>query len=609
MQRFKLPFILCFQTTCRKFFAGLIPFIIIFNLPLPLNAQQCNDPVLDIYYNKSIYYIQTFQALRTLKYTDSVLQIIKKTGQIQCKKALRIQLKRAEALELEKKIEEAMGSYFDINLIAEKNKWWDILALSYISLGGTYEIIGRYAESKTNLNNAKLLIDKYALDTIYADYYIRYASILRLTNQIDSSRNCAEKAVQLGFKYKLTRPVTDGYLLLGLTTSDLDSSILYYRKSVEAFAANNEYHGAASQNLNIAYKLYKAGRFKEAVNELHNSTVLLEKMNEKSKGYFDVKSVIHELYSQIFEHYGQLDSAYYHNKKAFNNHRISDYQINYEKINKNTVDFVIEKEKEKVKNLKTIAVLLQTGLIVSSVSILVFVFLLRNNSRKNKKISTINEVIQQQNDLLEKSLHKQSLLLSEVHHRVKNNLQLVISLLTLKSRDINNPTIKQHLDDVSAKVRGIALIHEQLYSSSEFENINIRAYIENLINQYHQLNDAEKEFECALEINDILLNLETVMPIGIICSELIGNTLKYAVSSEKKLKIHIKIQPLENRFVFKYNDNGNGIPEKEFQMNHSKMGLQLIRNMVRQLQGECKFYNDNGMCFNMVFAEKRVSKI
>jgi two-component sensor histidine kinase/tetratricopeptide (TPR) repeat protein len=585
-----------------------VTILAICGMPANLKAQNCDDPTLDQYKNQMRHFIHTYQAIRALDYSDSVWQLINKRGQSPCENSFWIKFERAEALELERRFEEALTVYFELIITAQKKKWWNLFANAHISLARTYEMVGDLPECHRNLMEAKALIHDHSLDTINARFCARYSSYFRLNNQLDSARHYAFCALKYGEKFNISRALTDGYMLLGMMTADLDSSVFYFRKAVAAFVTNKEFHGAASQNLNIASRLIREDRLTEALKELSYTEYLLERMSDKSKGYFEIKARIHNSYSSVYEKRSQLDSSLFHLKLHVENLKAAEYFIDHNKVNSSTINFIIEKEQEKVKNIKTISLLLQTGLILASISIIVFVFLLRNNNKKKKEISKKNLVIQKQYEQLEASLNKQSLLLAEVHHRVKNNLQLVISMLTLKIKDVEYPEMKQHLEDVSSKVRGIALIHEQLYSSAEFENINIGVYIEKLVSQFQQLNDVKKDFNVKLDLGNIDLNLETVMPIGIICSELIGNSLKYAVRKDIKLEIQIKIQPLEHRFVLKYNDNGPGIPS-ELEAHQSKMGLKLIRNMVRQLQAESRFYNDNGMCFNMVFVEKHVSKV
>jgi two-component sensor histidine kinase len=134
-------------------------------------------------------------------------------------------------------------------------------------------------------------------------------------------------------------------------------------------------------------------------------------------------------------------------------------------------------------------------------------------------------------------------------------------------------------------------------------------YLNQLAEHFRVLQKDEDTFDYQIECGTIAFNLETIMPIGIICSELMGNSLKYARMPGMKLNINILLYAVDNKFVFKYSDNGPGLSETNGNKNDKKMGLTLIHNMVRQLQAESRFYNENGAHFNLMFFEKKVSEI
>jgi two-component sensor histidine kinase len=544
-----------------------------------------------------------YHAFNALTYSDSVLQVLKNEGLDICENTLWIKFERAEALEHERRFEEALSIYFDIILAAEKEKWWKLLANAHISLARTFEAIDRLPECLRNLNEAKLVIEKHDLGQENARYFKRYASYLRFINQLDSSKYFAYKAVEYGEKFKISRPITDGYLLLGVAANNLDSTIYFFKKSRDAFLDYDEYHGATSLSLNIASKLFKANRLNEGWQELDRAEVLLSKMVIKTKGYYDMKTAAFEIRSRVYEKQGKTDSALHYLKLSVENKDLANYELDQQKINSNTINFVLEKEK--TKNLNTISKLLKLGLILSLLSILIFSYLWRKNKLKNNQLTSQHNIILTQKEKLENSLNKQLLLLSEVHHRVKNNLQLVISLLALKTRNTKNTEIKEYLENISGKINGIALIHEQLYSTEEFENVDLELYFNNLINQFKSITN-ETDFEITCFINDIYLNLETVMPLGMIFTELLSNSLKHGKIQGQKLIIKINFQKKENKYLMNYFDNGPGMKED---YPYKGLGLNLLKNMVRQLQAESRFFNRNGTHFNLLFEEKHISKI
>lgn len=138
---------------------------------------------------------------------------------------------------------------------------------------------------------------------------------------------------------------------------------------------------------------------------------------------------------------------------------------------------------------------------------------------------------------------------------------MVISLLTLHGHNTDNKSVKNYLDDLSRKVYSIALIHEQLYRSGDFEKIDTKEYIDELTSNFKILQDNRGQVEFQTELDHISLNLETVLPLGIICSELISNSLKYAQSENGNIKLNISLKVVGTKYLLHYKDNGPGIAD------------------------------------------------
>lgn len=577
--------------------------------PITLKGEKCPEKELVGYTQQVQFYIQRHETERSLRYSDSVIQVLKNPLKMECKAALSFLIERGEVLEINKRFAEALDLYYHVIRTSESKSWWSLSATAHIAAARCFEVFDRPDDCIRHFEMAKKIIEQYKLFDIYANYCLRYASFHRIYGNLDSAIVYSKKSVYYGQKYKVQRSVFDGHLLLGLLVTDIDTSVYHLKEAIRMFEEREDFHGAAFQCINIANRLLKVGRLSEARNELEKTNYFLKQMEQNTRAYFSILSIKHEVQHQIFFKEGRLDSAYHYIQLAWSYDKKSEWHINQDSISKNAVNFAIEKEKQKNILLEKISKRTTWGLIAATSLLLVFLALLLNNYKKRKKIIRQNQLIYKQNSELEQANAKQSLLLSEVHHRVKNNLQLVISLLTLHGNASSTDKTNRFMNEITAKIRSISLIHEQLYSSGEFEDINVSTYLNQLTEHFRVLQKNEDNFEYSIDGGNNTVNLETIMPIGIVCSELIGNSLKYARLPQKKLQIHISVYKVDDKFVLKYSDNGPGLPEEDQSKNDKKMGLHLISNMVRQLQAECRFYNDNGAHFNLMFAEKKVSKI
>ena len=201
-------------------------------------------------------------------------------------------------------------------------------------------------------------------------------------------------------------------------------------------------------------------------------------------------------------------------------------------------------------------------------------------------------------ELVEKSLAEKETLLKEIHHRVKNNLQVITSILNLQIRRTKDlPTIEA-LTDSQSRVHSMALIHEHLYRGKDLSHINLENYLRalgaGLFDAYGATNQGIR-FD--LNIRDIYLDINTSIPLGLISNELITNSLKYAFNGKKGGKITISASENPDALTFIVADDGVGMPPQTTEGNQKSLGLQLVRSLTRQIHGTMTMDYTNGTMY------------
>jgi len=188
---------------------------------------------------------------------------------------------------------------------------------------------------------------------------------------------------------------------------------------------------------------------------------------------------------------------------------------------------------------------------------------------------------------------------------VKNNLQIIISLLNLQSRYITDETTLSAFRESQNRVRAMALVHEKLYRSTDLATIDLDNYIRFLANNLLQFyGNRGKNITLSIDIHDIFLAIETAIPFGLMINELISNSLKYAFPNGRKGEISIAIHRQDHTLTILFRDNGVGIPEDLDWRNAKSMGLQLVTALVDQLDGTIELDRTGGTRFTMVVHEK-----
>jgi len=204
---------------------------------------------------------------------------------------------------------------------------------------------------------------------------------------------------------------------------------------------------------------------------------------------------------------------------------------------------------------------------------------------------------------IKSSLNEKEILLKEIHHRVKNNMQIISSLLNLQKEYVDDFEAINVLQESQNRVKTMSIIHEKLYQSDDLTHINIKEYIEKLINDL-LYSYAVTNVQEILDIKEIKMNIETALPCGLIISELVSNSLKYAYPHKNSInKLKITLNEINGKFELIISDNGVGLPPNFDYKNTESLGLQLVNNLVDQLDGEIELKQNSGTEFRIVFKE------
>jgi len=218
---------------------------------------------------------------------------------------------------------------------------------------------------------------------------------------------------------------------------------------------------------------------------------------------------------------------------------------------------------------------------------------------------TIEDITERKKDeeLIKASLREKEVLLREIHHRVKNNLQIITSLLRLQSSRVEEDAIQEMFKTAQSRIRTMALIHEKLYQSQDLSKIDLSQYIRNL--SIHLLNiyrtDPEK-VSLNIEIGDVFLDINTAIPCGLIINELVSNSLKYAFPANRSGSIQVKLDvDKKGKHILMVADDGVGLPEGLQVESTDTLGLQLVYDLTKQIQGRLTVEMKKGTLFRIVF--------
>ena len=203
---------------------------------------------------------------------------------------------------------------------------------------------------------------------------------------------------------------------------------------------------------------------------------------------------------------------------------------------------------------------------------------------------------------IRQSLKEKEVLLKEVHHRVKNNLQVISSILNLQSTYVRDNYTLNLLKECQNRIKSMAFIHESLYQTKDFSEINFSEYIILLVkNLIHSYNTYDNRIKTRFEVENLFLNLDTSIPCGLIVNELVSNALKYAFPENYEGHIFVQLKTKDDMVILSISDNGIGLPRDIDYRNTESLGLQLVVTLVEQISGEMELNTDKGTNFTIKF--------
>ena len=208
-------------------------------------------------------------------------------------------------------------------------------------------------------------------------------------------------------------------------------------------------------------------------------------------------------------------------------------------------------------------------------------------------------------DLVKKSLLEKEMLLKEIHHRVKNNLMVISSLLSLQSRYIKDEVSKSIFKESQNRARSMALIHELLYRSTDLKRINFGDYIKTLTNELFRMYVTDPDrIKLNINVEDVMLDINTAIPLGLIVNELVSNSMKHAFPNDRKGKIDIEFKLEDGIYSMIVSDNGVGFP-KDYDLEVSdSLGLRIVNSLTEQIDGQIELERTNGTRYIIKFKEE-----
>lgn len=497
---------------------------------------------------------------------------------------------------------EALKFYFVSLRLNEKMGDVPFIAISYNNIGNINDLLGNYEEALSFYFRSLKLKEKTGNKAGVANTNNNIGEIYKKLGKYNEAMEYYSRSLQQKRLLNNDPGIANTLNNIGevfLLRNDFKQSLQHYKESLQLLEKVADKEGIVIVNNNIGILFLKMKEYTLAVDYLKTGLALATELGlteEQHKAYLAL--------AEAYEKQGNYKSA---NEYIRLNAIIKDSILsnkNTELISEMQAKYVYNENKKEIALLTKEKALQQyeiytnriiiVSFIIGCVLLLILIIVgVRGYRQKQKAIINIT-----------KQKEEKELLLKEVHHRVKNNLQIINSLLRLQSHQVDDEKVAALFEECQNRVLSMALIHEKLYKSKDLANINARNYIEtlaeSLIRSYRTDNDVALEVNCSVDT----VGIDTLMPLGLVLNELISNSLKYAFAGRASGKIMINLDKKENDlFEMRVSDNGIGLSNEFSWGSSTTLGMELIKTLVDQIKGTIEIIRSPGTTFKIVFRD------
>jgi two-component sensor histidine kinase len=555
-----------------------------------------------------------YDVAEKLAYDLNKLLKEKYSGKKYLEQRLEVHFRVAIILDKQFKHLEAFPLFLDVLDLAEKNNLYKLACRANISIVFNQEKTKNYDNAYNYLHIALKMCQKYQFNELYSSVFIRYSLLYRFMNEkalppaqskylttkglvgslIDSSVHYAEKTVEYALKYNNDYDLNEAYTTLGILFSKngknrIEKSTAYFLKSIPYYKKTNYVDFAGAMYNNISDNYLKTGDAKTALAFSDSAFVFYE----KSSDYYRYSLPINR--SRVFDSLRNFDSAYYYYRKFHKDFIKYTNKKETVEIKNITEKYQNDKKEATIKNKNRQMLLI--GILLGVIIIgLVLLY------RKNRQIHKQNKTIGIQLNEITKTLEQKQVLLSELQHRVKNNLQHVISILEIQKESVDFNNIDELIRGNQNRVHSMALLHKKLNVADNVNDVDLQKYISELAELVKDSYDNHQKkitlnIKCSIEN----ISIEKALPIGLIIVELVSNSMKHAFHKRSIGIINIEIywdELIEKNKLY-FTDNGVGF---DFDKTNEKgLGMEIIKGLIDQLDGMANAKNDNGFELTIVF--------
>ena len=489
----------------------------------------------------------------------------------------------------------ASEQYFQAIELCETHQL-DYISSVYHSLGVMFHTTDNYENAKRYYNQALEASKEKGDSILIKKCLINLGSIHSSLKDFEKAEQFMEQSLEIPYQQEMDYTTYANLGHLYVKQERFEEAIEILLKATEENPDNPDSEVNLYFLLNAKTKAQDSTDMKKALKRAKKAVI------SGNQGIRDQSLLLRHIADYLAFTGNYEDALYYRDKyvevyeeikEKQRDQIVLDMETKYETEKKDSQLKLLQLEGEKKEQqMRLYSFLAIAGLLIAG---LVGFFLYKNNEK--------NRLLTLQKAELEKNVDEIHLLLNEIHHRVKNNLQVITSMLNIQQRSISDPYAVDAIQECKNRIKSMVLIHQSFYQDKNLNEINTREYVQNLVNQLFESYKTDKQqVELETKVQDIYMNIDTLIPLGLIINELVSNTLKHAFNEREEGKLSISLEKIEDKFQLEISDNGSGLEDISILEKSNSFGFKMIKAFVKKIHGQLNLLNTEGTTFQIQFA-------
>lgn len=480
------------------------------------------------------------------------------------------------------------------------------LRSSYHDIGISYLKLNQPDSALLHFKKATGIAQLINIDPYWNEWSRAYTALGYYDSAIVSNQKAIENSLDHGTRISLA----NGYHLLGSSyksSEDYQNAIYAYKKALNLHTLMGHKFAQMTLLLQLSETHYEYNQLGQALIYTDSAINIADRIGTKkglSDGFLSRFTILKSM--ENFESALEVKSKYDMLTDSLNKEKLQldlakldlYHDVKISKLEISDLNKQQALSKTNLKNQKlTIIIIIVVCIFVTSMLVLNYLKT-RNLTKLNSKLNEQQHIITNQNKTLTKRNEEKEVLLGEVHHRVKNSLQTISSLLNMQQRKLSDPAAVSAIKDSQKRVQVMGLLYKFVYQHDNFEEIALKPYMEQLVKMLMKSHQSDTETSCEILVCNIETNVDTAINLGLVINELIINSLKYAVSAGHILQIKLDITHRSETLNITLSDNG-AAPSNDLPHEKSGFGWKLIQSLVEKAGGRLNSQYNKGLSVNI----------